>query len=229
LADSPAQADQHRQPLYRSRWLRLDEIRAKLMASGVAVEEAERQITDMIRDGVLPGGAGDGLRIRIAGNDNPWFARSGTWLRDRPALDLESSTIRAPARCETPARSITQDTFAMLRTGPRTEWTLEWLPIEILREDFERLLRAADPTDSPPESPNEMPGKSPDAADDAAFKAAVSNELNRSGMTTGYRRIYRTLGKSFGKTRAACQDVVVSIRGPQRLGRPPKKSQDKAR
>jgi hypothetical protein len=139
MPDSPATSD-HLQPLYRSRWLKLGELEAQLVAHGFSAAESETQIIDIVRDGVLPGGTGDGLRIRIAGNDNPWFARSGLWLRERPALDFESSTIRVPVRCEAPGGSITEDTFAMLRTGLRAEWTLEWLPIEILREDFERLL-----------------------------------------------------------------------------------------
>jgi hypothetical protein len=59
VSDLPA-----RPPLYVSPWLTLDQAKDRLMARGSSAEEAETQITDIVRDGM----AGDGPRIHVNGN-----------------------------------------------------------------------------------------------------------------------------------------------------------------
>jgi hypothetical protein len=222
---------------YRSRWLRLGEAKAQLMAAGSSAEDAERQIGNMVRDGVLPGSDREGPRIRLNHDDNPLVFYAGPradpwgWLRADPKLDFDRSAILRPVRCQAPpAWSATQETLRMMHlamtpSAVAEEWTWEWTPIEILDE----LPSQDHSADSRPESPNEMPGlseKRPDnnAAETMAYVLAVEEELKRCGMTTGYRRIHRALASRFPwATRDGdCKNAVEDLRGPQSKGAPKK-------
>jgi hypothetical protein len=155
LNDSLSAAGQPPQPLIPSIWLKLGEAKDRLIAlRPYSAVEVEEQINAVVRDGVMPGRTGNGLRIRLDGNENPWLQRDGPWLRIDPQLDFVASTIMAPRRGAPETAPAYQD---LTKRYPARFWSAdEHVPvlIEINRKDFEQLLGSAradaDPHDTEP-------------------------------------------------------------------------------